>query len=142
MNQEKIGKFIAKMRKEKNMTQVEMANKLGITDRAVSKWENGRGLPDISLLKNLSQILDISITELLSGEKNSINKTENIIIDTLNTNQKQAKKIAQGNILLGCSVAFGISTIVFGAMNQMVVTFGGITIGFILAGMITLFRKV
>ena len=69
MDQEKIGKFIAKLRKEKNMTQQELADKLGITDRAVSHWENGRRLPDYSLLKELCNILSISINELFSGEK-------------------------------------------------------------------------
>ena len=56
MNQENIGKFIAELRKEKNMTQQELADKLMITDRAISHWENGRRLPDISLLKSLSEI--------------------------------------------------------------------------------------
>ena len=69
MNQEKIGKFIAEMRKEKNMTQVDLANKLGITDRAISKWENGRGMPDLSLIKPLCNELKITINDLLSGEK-------------------------------------------------------------------------
>ena len=48
MNQEKIGKFILKLRKEKNMSQLDLADKIGVTDRAISKWENGKGLPDIS----------------------------------------------------------------------------------------------
>ena len=61
MNQEQIGKFISALRKEKNMTQIELANKLGITDRAISKWENGRGLPDISLFEPLCNELNISI---------------------------------------------------------------------------------
>ena len=69
MNQEKIGKFIANLRKEKNMTQQELAKKLGVTDRAISKWENGRGLPDYSLLQDLCDTLSISINELFSGEK-------------------------------------------------------------------------
>ena len=69
MNQEKIGRFIAELRKEKKMTQIDLANKLGITDRAISKWENGRGMPDLSLLTPLCEILDISINELLSGAK-------------------------------------------------------------------------
>lgn len=69
MNQEKIGKFIAFLRKEKNMTQQELADKLNVTDRAVSHWENGRRMPDYSLLKDISNILDISINELLSGER-------------------------------------------------------------------------
>ena len=69
MNQEKIGKFIAELRKEKNMTQQELADKLGVTDRAISHWENGRRLPDYSLLKDLCDILLISINELFSGER-------------------------------------------------------------------------
>ena len=74
MNQERIGKFIAELRKEKNMTQEDLAGILGVTDRAISHWENGRRLPDYSLLKPLSNALNISINELLSGER--INEKE------------------------------------------------------------------
>ena len=69
MDQIKIGKFIATLRKEQNMTQVELASKLGVTDRAVSKWENGRGLPDLSLVVSLAEVLGVTINELLSGER-------------------------------------------------------------------------
>lgn len=69
MNQVKIGNFITQCRKNKNLTQNELANMLNITDRAVSKWENGKGLPDSSLMLDLCKILDISVNELLSGEK-------------------------------------------------------------------------
>ena len=69
MNQEKIGKFIAESRKEKKLTQEELAEKLGITKNAVSKWERGLCLMDMSLLKPLSDILDVSINEILAGEK-------------------------------------------------------------------------
>lgn len=75
MNQEKIGKFISMVRKEKKLTQKQLAEKLGITDRAISKWENGKSLPDLALLKPLCNILNITINELLSGEY--ISKTEN-----------------------------------------------------------------
>lgn len=68
MNQEKTGVFIAKRRKELNLTQKELADKLGITDRAVSKWETGRCMPDLSLLQPLSRILEVSVNDLLSGE--------------------------------------------------------------------------
>ena len=68
MNQEKIGKFISKIRKEKKITQKQLAEKLGITDRAISKWENGKSMPDLSLLKPLSDCLGITINELLTGE--------------------------------------------------------------------------
>ena len=69
MNQEKIGKFIAENRKLKKMTQVELAEKLGVSDRSVSKWENGRCMPDLSLFEPLCTELGITINELLSGEK-------------------------------------------------------------------------
>ena len=87
MNQEKIGRFIAELRKEKKMTQIDLANKLGITDRAISKWENGRGMPDLSLLAPLCEILDVSINELLSGarldKKDYQEKLEENIINTI-----------------------------------------------------------
>ncbi len=69
MNQEKIGRFIAKQRKLKELTQEELAEKLDITKNAVSKWERGLCLMDMSLLKPLSEILDVSINEILAGEK-------------------------------------------------------------------------
>ena len=69
MNQEKIGKFIFELRKEKNMTQQELADKVGVTDRAISNWENGRRLPDYSILIKLCEELNISINELLYGER-------------------------------------------------------------------------
>ncbi len=69
MNQEKIGRFIAESRKAKNYTQEELAEKLGITNKAVSKWENGICLPDSSLYQPLCQVLDISINELFAGER-------------------------------------------------------------------------
>ena len=69
MNQEKIGKFIAKVRKEKNITQQELANKLNITDRAISHWENGRSMPDAGIMLELCKLLDINVNELLSAKK-------------------------------------------------------------------------
>lgn len=74
MNQERIGKFIAEKRKAKKITQSELAEKLGVTDRSVSNWENGKNMPDLSLFKPLCKILDITINELLSGEE--LNKQE------------------------------------------------------------------
>ena len=68
MNQVKIGKFIAERRKNKNLTQSNLAEKLGITDRAISKWETGKGMPDSSIMLDLCKELEISVNELLSGE--------------------------------------------------------------------------
>ena len=83
MNQEKIGKFISKVRKEKKITQKQLAEKLEITDRAISKWENGKSMPDLALLKPLCNILDITINELLSGEYISKEKKEETLEDNI-----------------------------------------------------------
>ena len=96
MNQEKIGKFISSLRKDKNMTQVELAKKIGVTDRAVGNWENGRRLPDYSLLKSLCKELNISVNELLNGERISDKdikiKSEENIINTISYSDKKIKK--------------------------------------------------
>ena len=76
MNQEKIGKFIAKLRKEKGFTQKELAEKLNITDKAVSKWENGKSLPDILIIPNLCKELEITVNDLLNGEVISMENYE------------------------------------------------------------------
>ncbi len=81
MDQIKIGKFIAKSRKSKNLTQAQLAEKLNITDRAVSKWETGKSLPDSSVMLELCHILGITVNDLLSGE----------IIQMENNNQKNAQ---------------------------------------------------
>ena len=99
MNQEKIGKFIAKCRKEKNLTQSKLGEKLGVSYKAVSKWETGRSMPDISLINDLCNILDISLNELFAGEKikeKDIKKTsESNLLNLLKTNNiiKNKKKI-------------------------------------------------
>lgn len=69
MDQEQIGKFISELRKEKNMTQEELANIMGVTDKSISRWENGKTMPDIAMLSMLSNNLGISIQELLNGRK-------------------------------------------------------------------------
>lgn len=77
MDIEKIGLFIKELRNEKKLTQKELAEKLNITDRAISKWERGKGLPDISYLEDLSKIFEVSILEILKGERsNEIHKED------------------------------------------------------------------
>lgn len=94
MNQIKIGKFIAACRKEQGLTQLQLADKLGITDKAVSKWERGIAMPDTSIMLELCEILQINVNELLSGEKitmeNKNQKNEELMLDL-------AKEIAQKN---------------------------------------------
>lgn len=96
MNQEKIGKFIAEKRKQKNITQALLAEKLGVTDRSVSNWENGKNMPDLSLFKPLCDILDISINELLSGEELNPEKYqekfEENIVNTIDYSTKKVNK--------------------------------------------------
>ena len=95
MDQVKIGKFIAKLRKEKKMTQQELAEKLHVTDRAVSNWENGRRMPDVSLFKPLCATLGITINELMSGEKilpqKMVPRSNEILLDTLKEKEKIQK---------------------------------------------------
>ncbi len=83
MDQIKIGKFIAGCRKEKGLTQAVLAEKLGITDRAVSKWETGRNMPDVSLIPELCGLLDISVNELLAGEHIAMEDYREIAEQTL-----------------------------------------------------------
>ena len=94
MNQIKIGEFISSQRKKKNLTQAALAEKLGITDRAVSKWERGKGLPDVSLMLDLCEIFGITVNELLCGEiismENSNQKNEQLLLD-------MAKELEQKN---------------------------------------------
>lgn len=102
MNQEKIGKFIAECRKSKKLTQSDLAEKLGVTNKSISNWENGRNMPDLSLFKPLCELLDISINDLISGEEVTKDKyqkklEENIISTIDYTN----KKVSEKNNLIG-----------------------------------------
>lgn len=69
MDNLKLGSFIAQLRKEKNMTQKELADRLHVTDKAVSKWETGKGFPDLKLMEPLAEVLGVSLVELLQGER-------------------------------------------------------------------------
>lgn len=104
MDIEKIGLFIADLRKESKMTQKDLAEKLNVTIQAVSKWERGIGIPDISLFKPLGEIFKISVIELMEGERikeNDINiKVDNIIINTLKHSQKEKRKIKKNTMIV------------------------------------------
>ena len=93
MDNEKIGEFIKTMRKEKNLTQKELSEILCCTDKAISRWETGRGIPEVSLLIPLSKALDISVNELLIGERikeDEINeKTQQLIVETIKHTDKK-----------------------------------------------------
>lgn len=93
MNQKKIGKFIQDRRKEKELTQVDLAERLGVSNRTISKWENGNSMPDYSIFQDLCSELDISINELLSGERltedNYQKKLEENFVSTIDYNNKK-----------------------------------------------------
>ena len=110
MNQEKIGKFILECRKDKKLTQSELAEKLGVTDKSISNWENGRNMPDLSLFKPLCDILDISINDLISGEKVSKDKYQDKFEENLiSTIDYTTKKIIEKNNVIGLLlIIFGV----------------------------------
>ena len=97
MNQLTIGKFIAERRKHKNLTQAQLAEKLGITDKAISKWERGIAMPDTSIMLELCNILGISVNELLSGEKinmeNNNQQNEQLLLDMTKELERKNKTI-------------------------------------------------
>ena len=97
MDQIKIGRFIAECRKKANLTQMQLAEKLSITDKAVSKWERGVAMPDTSIMLELCDILSISVNELLSGEKismeNNNQKNEQLLLDMSKELEKKNKAV-------------------------------------------------
>ena len=112
MDQIKIGKFILNCRKEKGLTQEKLAEKLGVTSKSISRWENGNTMPDYSLLKDLCNELDINVNELLSGEKINGNDYMNKSEENLIKLRKQIDK--RKKVLTIISYAFmGIIIVAF-----------------------------
>ena len=104
MDQIKIGKFIAECRKKNNLTQMQLAEKLDITDRAISKWENGKAMPDSSIMLDLCKELRISVNELLSGEmiemKNYDESVEKNLLDMVKQKEENDKRLLHMEILM------------------------------------------
>ena len=138
----KIGKFIAECRKGKNLTQMQLAEKLNITDRAVSKWERGKALPDSSIMLELCDILNISVNELLSGEKidmeNNTEKNEQLLLEMAKELEKKNKTIwtAMWAIMIISIIALlaGISIAAFFIPEGVwqLVTIIGVTVVFLI----------
>ena len=105
MNQIKIGKFIAECRKKNNLTQMQLAEKLNITDRAISKWENGKSMPDSGIMLDLCHELKISVNELLSGEmidmKNYDESVEKNLLDMVKQKEESDKMLLRAEIVIG-----------------------------------------
>lgn len=97
MDQIKIGRFIVESRKKVKLTQIQLAEKLGITDKAISKWETGKSMPDTAIMLQLCDILEISVNELLSGEKismeNTNQKNEQLLLDMSKELERKNKTV-------------------------------------------------
>ena len=105
MDQVKIGKFIAECRKQNNLTELQLAEKLGITDRAVSKWERGKSLPDAAIMLDLCALLNITVNDLLSGEvismDNQNKRTEELLLEMAKQKEESDKRLLFSEILVG-----------------------------------------
>ena len=117
MDQIKFGKFIAECRKKNNLTQMQLAEKLNITDRAISKWENGKGMPDSSIMLDLCAELKISVNELLSGEvleMNSYNeKLELNLIDMVKQKEQSDNRLLKMEIVIGVLAGLVLFILIF-----------------------------
>ncbi len=128
MNNKKIGKFIQSLRLELNMTQKDLAEKLYITDKAVSKWETGNSIPDVSILESLSNILNISVTELINGERidnENLENADKVIINNLNIDKKRMKTrnkiIITLSIILVVALLFILGIFFYNNYNKIIV---------------------
>ena len=124
MDQQKIGRFIAAKRKEHKLTQVQLAEKLGITDRAVSKWETGKSLPDASIMLDLCEQLGITVNDLLCGEVVSMEKynekTEQNLLEMIKLKEETDKRMLSLEIVIGAlALAFMFSMIFIAALIEM-----------------------
>lgn len=112
----KIGYFIRECRKNKNLTQKQLADKLYVEPKTISKWETGKGLPDVSIMKNLCNELGISLSELFIGdyikEESNDLLIEKLIIDELKKEKIQNKKKLIGEILIGCAFICSVITLI------------------------------
>ena len=121
MDQIKIGKFIAERRKSQKLTQAQLAEKLGITDRAVSKWENGRSMPDSSIMLELCELLGINVNDLLNGEivtmKNYDKAMQNNLIEVIKQKEEADRRLLKLEILIGIvSAVFLLAMIAVGSV--------------------------
>ena len=123
MDQQKIGRFIAQVRKEKSLTQRELADTLCISDKTVSKWENGKGMPEVSLMMPLCEALDITANELLSGERLSqddyIRKAEENIMTLVREREESKKKIILSAIVAVITIIGGTALVTVSGVFEM-----------------------
>lgn len=123
MDQIKIGSFIAEMRKEQSYTQRQLADVLGISDKTVSKWETGNGLPEVSLMMPLCDSLHINVNELLSGERLTGSKykrkAEENMMDLIEEREESKKKITLSVIICSLTILSGVTLFVLSGALEM-----------------------
>ena len=124
MNQVKIGKFIAECRKKANLTQMQLAEKLNITDRAISKWETGKSLPDSSIMIELCDVLGISVNDLLCGEivtmDNYNKELEKNLLEVMKQKEQADKRLLSAEVFVGITATIVLFGLVFvAALIQM-----------------------
>ncbi len=128
MNQEEIGKFISKLRKENNMTQHVLAEQLNVIDRTISNWETGRRLPDISILKELSVIFSVTIDEIIYGKKIEKEEIQKKLVDSAieiyTTKQKIEKLQILTEILIcaGMLITITLTSIIADNLSERIIT--------------------
>lgn len=139
MDQIKIGKFIAQMRKEKGLTQQQLADILNISNKTVSKWERGNGMPEVSLMLPLCKALGINVNELLTGEKLTDSdykkKAEENMMDLVKEKEESKKKIMLSVVVGIITVIAGIALLCAAGMFEMAVQ---IRVLFIVIGVIVI----
>ena len=117
MDQVKIGKFIAQRRRKANYTQMQLAEKLGITDRAISKWETGKSLPDSSIMLELCGTLGITVNDLLSGEvvqmDNYNKELENNLLEIIKQKEQADKRLLSVEVLIGITATVVLFALIF-----------------------------
>ena len=117
MDQVKIGKFIADCRKKTNLTQMQLAEKLNITDRAISKWETGKSLPDSSIMLELCNILGISVNDLLCGEivtmANYNKELENNLLEIIKQKEQADKRLLSIEVFMGITAIIVLFALIF-----------------------------
>ena len=110
MDYNKIGNFIAVERKAKKLTQAKLAEKLFVSEKTISKWENGNGIPDTNSLPKLCQIFDVSLNELLNGERikeeSYMNKAEQKLLELQKEKEQSDKRLLVSEIILGSITTF------------------------------------
>jgi len=121
MDMQQIGSFLAQLRKEKNLTQEELGEKIGVTNKTVSRWENGNYLPPVEMLQMLSALYGVSINELLSGERlNDKNYRENaeeyIVADLIKKRKEAKKRLIISVIISTLTILSGLAVILLGSM--------------------------